>query len=85
MKKLTLTVAAAAVTAAVLGSASAYAHTASQYQHTSDRAGMESFAQQLPGITASGQVVAEYGRVLGQDPDANVRLQLKRDYTIYNR
>lgn len=85
MKKLTLTAVAAVLTAAVLGSASAYAHTAPQHRHAADRADIESYAQQLPSLGAPGQVVAEYGRVLGQDPDANVRLQLKRDYTIWNR
>lgn len=38
------------------------------------------FAQSYPGAFNNPNVVVEGGKVIGADPDANVRLELRRDF-----
>ena len=75
MKKVSY--ALAAVTALI--ASSAYAHQGLRPAHVDTRSA-SAFAQSPTAREQqSYHVVSAYGRYLGQDPDANVRLQLLRN------
>jgi hypothetical protein len=89
MKMLALPMAFVAI--ATLGTASAYAHGAYTESETYTHYGREAHPLGYAYQPAdSGRVSADIvydsdGRILGQDPDPNVRLQLQRDIGSWNR
>jgi len=75
--KMMVTVAAMAMAAGVLSGCST-GPAALQGQNAYGSVGRASYTQ--PGSAGSPAVVAPNGRVIGADPDANVRFNLNRDY-----
>ena len=63
---------AAAALAALVGS-SAFAQAASYYP-----------AESAQAASVPRDAVIEEGKIIGQDPDPNVRLELRRDYESIN-
>lgn len=70
-----------ALSAAIVmaGSSAALAAKSSNQQK-----GAAAFAQSVPARISSTAVFAD-GKIIGRDPDGNVRLQLLRDYGSRNR